>query len=116
MNGATRCLRLKIIAAVGVLVPAPVIAQTASSSSFEQTVTTAGRVSESTVGEVGQRQTRFDVAKGIVPTARVASRIQNRVESRIHSRIDLGYDPKIDATSSIEIAEKQARTSDNIKP
>lgn len=107
---------LKIIFAVGALVPAPVIAQIASFPSSEQTATTAGQVSESSVGEVGQRQTRFNVAKGIVPMARVASRIQNRVDSRIHSRIDRGYNPEVDATSSIELTEKQIRTSGSFKP
>ncbi len=71
----------------------------------------AGRVGDSAVGQVGQRQTRenAELTTGIKPTARLASRIQNRVQNRIRNRIDRDYDPKANATDPFAIAEDQAR-------
>jgi hypothetical protein len=69
----------------------------------------SGRVPNSTVGQVGQRQTRQQAAQGIAPMARIASRIQNRIETRVHSRIDRGYDPLATGTSAFRVAEKEVR-------
>jgi hypothetical protein len=73
--------------------------------------TTSGRVAESTVGEVGQRQTREQSVKGIKPMARIASRVQNRVQNRIRNRIDRNYDPQSNTTDPFVIAEDQVRSA-----
>ncbi len=73
---------------------------------------TNGRTARSSVGEVGQRQTRESAAAeaGIKPMARIASRIQNRVQNRIRNRIDRNYDPLANATDPFAVAEDQARS------
>lgn len=72
-----------------------------------------GRTARSSVGQVGQRQTRDSAAEqaGIKPMARIANRIQNRVQNRIRNRIDRNYDPQAGATDPFAVAEDQARTS-----
>lgn len=72
-----------------------------------------GRIADSAVGQVGQRQTRESTATetGIKPTARLVSRIQNRVQNRIRNRIDRDYDPETNATNPFKVAEEQARFS-----
>lgn len=72
--------------------------------------TPVGRVADTGVGEVGQRQTR-DQTNGIKPMARLATRIQNRVQLRLSTRIDRDYDPQADATSLFSVAEEQGRTA-----
>ena len=73
----------------------------------------AGRTARSSVGQVGQRQTRDTAAAeaGIKPMARIQNRIQNRVQNRIRNRIDRNYDPQANATDPFVVAEDQARTS-----
>lgn len=73
----------------------------------------AGRTARSSVGQVGQRQTRDTAAAqaGIKPMARIASRIQNRVQNRVRNRIDRDYDPLAGATDPFAVAEDQARTT-----
>lgn len=73
----------------------------------------AGRVAESSVGQVGQRQTRESAATetGIKPMARIASRVQNRVQNRVRNRIDRDYDPRANATDPFAVAEDQTKTS-----
>jgi hypothetical protein len=73
----------------------------------------SGRTARSTVGQVGQRQTRETAAQqaGIKPMARVASRIQNRVQNRIRNRIDRYYDPRANATDPFIVAGEQVRAS-----
>ncbi len=91
--------------AVALLAPAalafPAVAQTQQ----------GGRIADSAVGEVGQRETRADPATGIRPMARIDNRIQNRVQSRIRNRIDRFYDPQANATSPFAVADEQARTA-----
>lgn len=95
----------------------PCSAQTGTSSSASARLPApavamaSGHISESAVGKVGQRQTRYQAAEGIAPTARIASRIQNRVQSRIRSRLDRDYYPQSNATSSFVVAEDTARTA-----
>lgn len=69
----------------------------------------AGRTASSSVGQVGQRQTRESAAAGagIKPMARIASRIQNRVQNRVRNRIDRYYDPQAGATDPFAVAEDQ---------
>lgn len=71
-----------------------------------------GRTARSSVGQVGQRQTRDMVAQqmGVKPMARIASRIQNRVQSRIRNRIDRNYDSQVNATDAFAVAEDQTRS------
>ncbi len=72
-----------------------------------------GRIADSAVGQIGQRQTRESAATetGIKPTARLVSRIQNRVQNRIRNRIDRNYDSEANATNLFKVAEEQARVS-----
>lgn len=71
-----------------------------------------GKVAESAVGEVGQRQTREEAAPGVEPMSRINSRIPNRVQNRIRNRIDRYYDPKANTTSPFEVAADQAENAD----
>lgn len=73
--------------------------------------TRAGQTARSSVGQVGQRQTREQAAPSIEPMGRIASRVQNRIQSRIHNRIDRYYDPRANATSPFATAGEQARTA-----
>lgn len=94
---------------------APGWSQTSETRSTEQEPntpsTTPGRVSESAIGEAGQRQTREKAVEGIAPMARIANRVENRIQSRIPNRIDRSYDPLVNATSSVEAARYRTRTS-----
>ncbi len=71
----------------------------------------SGRAAGSSVGQVGQRQTRDTTEQqtGIKPMARLASRVQNRVQNRLRNRIDRYYDPLANATDPFVIAGDQAR-------
>lgn len=71
----------------------------------------SGRTARSSIGQVGQRQTRDTAADqaGIKPMARIASRVQNRVQNRIQNRIDRHYSPQASATDPFAVAEDQAR-------
>ena len=66
-----------------------------------------GRVADSAVGEVGQRQT--GQMFGVRPAARLTTRIPSRVQNRIRNRIDRNYDPQSTATSPYATAEELAR-------
>ncbi len=70
-----------------------------------------GSVPLSSVGEVGQRQTRDEARPDVTPTGRLSNRIQNRVQSRIRNRIDRNYDPQANAVAPFATAEDQARIS-----
>jgi hypothetical protein len=72
-----------------------------------------GRVADSTVGQVGQRQTREQAAQGIAPTARIRNRISNRVQSRLRNRIDRSYDPQANAADPFAVAADRLRTTGN---
>lgn len=70
----------------------------------------SGRTARSSVGQVGQRQTRDTAADqaGIKPMARIASRVPNRVQNRIRNRIDRYYSPQANATDPFAVAGEQA--------
>lgn len=70
-----------------------------------------GQTATSSAGQVGQKQTREDLAAetGITPMAKIDTRIQNRVQSRIRNRIDRYYDPQANAVSPFEVAGEQLR-------
>lgn len=70
-----------------------------------------GKVANSTVGQVGQRQTHGQPLAGIEPLARIDSRIENRVQSRIRNRIDQYYDPQANARSPFEVAGDKVRAA-----
>lgn len=72
-------------------------------------VRSAGTLSRSAVGTVGQRKNRDNATIGVAPTGRLNSRIANRVQSRIRNRIDRYYDPEANATSPFQVAADQAR-------
>ncbi|GGB91915.1 hypothetical protein GCM10011494_07860 [Novosphingobium endophyticum] len=97
-----------------VLAPLPSMAQTQSQRQTQgrpqtQNEQLPGRVAESAVGEVGQRQTREQA--NIEPMARINSRIANRVQNRIRNRIDRYYNPQANTTSPFEVAAEQAQDS-----
>lgn len=69
-----------------------------------------GRPATSSVGEVGQRQTRYQM-QGISPVARLANRIDNRIQSRIQNRIDRDYQADASGTSAFATAEKRTRST-----
>lgn len=69
-----------------------------------------GQVAQSSVGQVGQRQTREQTAPNTPPMNRIASRLQTRIQSRLRTRIDrLGAPPATPLTAFI-VAEEEART------
>lgn len=68
-----------------------------------------GQVAGSTVGKVGQRQTREQTQTNIEPMKRINNRIANRVQSRIRNRIDRHYNPQPNVTSPFEVAAEQER-------
>lgn len=67
-----------------------------------------GQVANSSVGEVGQRQTRDQLVSQ--PLARINNRISNRVESRIANRVDRFYNSDSqNSTSAYEAAGQRVR-------
>lgn len=69
----------------------------------------AGRVADSLVGEVGQRQTRERAVPGVNPIARLNTRVTNRIQSRLRTRIDRYYDPQLNSTDAFVAAEAEIR-------
>jgi hypothetical protein len=69
-----------------------------------------GRVAESAVGRVGQRQLRNEPIAGVAPNARINGRIQNRIQSRIRNRLDRAYDPQANTITPFATADDAART------
>jgi hypothetical protein len=67
-----------------------------------------GNNAQSAVGVVGKRQDRNQPVAGIMPMARVNSRIANRVQSRIRNRIDRNYSPGANTASPFEVATDQS--------
>jgi hypothetical protein len=78
--------------------------------------TEPGRTAEVGGTEIGERQTREEVAPNIEPIRRIANRVQNRVQNRIRNRIDRNYDPYANATKPFEVAADQARVSERRSP
>jgi len=104
------------------LVAAPVAAQTGYADDSQDTAipqpsslpdTRPGETARSVAGQIGQRQTREQIAEdaGIEPMARITSRIQNRAQTRIRNRIDRYYDPQANTTSPFAVAGEQARAA-----
>lgn len=91
--------------ALGLGISATLLA--AASSAHAQEATQPGQVSESAVGQVGQRQTAGSSQTNIEPTGRLNNRIANRVQNRIRNRIDHSYDPTVNTTSPFEVAAEQ---------
>lgn len=86
---------------------APLIIVTSAMPAMAQQGT--GRVADSAVGEVGQRQSRSQSATNAKPMDRISNRIRNRVELRIRNRIDRFYNPQGDAASSFDTANDRSR-------
>jgi hypothetical protein len=63
-------------------------------------------------GQVGQRQTREDVAPNLQPMQRIENRVPNRIQNRIRNRIDENYDSQATTTSPFEGANGQSRSAD----
>jgi hypothetical protein len=63
----------------------------------------------SSVGQVGQRQTRTLAAPNAEPLSRVSNRLTNRVQSRLRNRLGPFYDPQANAVSPFRIAGEQAQ-------
>lgn len=70
-----------------------------------------GRVAESVVGEVGQRQTDAQTQVRTEPMVRINSRVPNRVQNRNRNRIDRYYDPHANTVSPFEVATDQAQNA-----
>ncbi len=69
--------------------------------------TQQGRVADSAVGKVGERQRQID-NPNTQPLARIDSRIQNRVASRLTTRIDR-YSRTITGTTAFSEAAEDSR-------
>jgi hypothetical protein len=83
------------------LVAAPVAAQEAA----------AGRVTSSSVGDVGQR--RAKAVAGVAPLARVNTRLQNRIEARLRTRVDRNQAPVMDSSSGYDVAARVISQTDS---
>lgn len=68
-----------------------------------------GAPPRTSIGQVGQRQTRAETAPATEPLERIQNRIANRVQSRIRNRIDRFYDPQANAASPFAVAADQSR-------
>lgn len=71
------------------------------------------RVTRSSVGRAGERQTRGDTA-GVEPMARINNRIPNRLQTRIRNRIDPAYDPVANAISPFQVAAPAKRRTGRV--
>lgn len=69
----------------------------------------AGRTADTGAGQIGQRQTRAQMAPNVKPLGRIQNRVANRVQNRIRNRIDRNYDPQANATSPFRVAGDRAR-------
>lgn len=68
----------------------------------------SGKVANSAAGRAGERQNKSSVA-GILPTARVETRVANRVQARLRNRIDRYYDPQANAISPFKVAGETSK-------
>ncbi len=77
-----------------------------------------GQPPATSIGTVGQRQTRTDAqdAGRIEPMVRIDSRISNRIQSRLRTRIDRNYVAPVDATDAFDQAEERIRQGNSPKP
>lgn len=75
----------------------------------------AGRVADSVVGEIGQRQSRVQSAINTKPMERINNRVRNRVDLRIRNRIDRFYNPQGDAASSFDLANDRSRINASVR-
>lgn len=66
----------------------------------------AGRVSSSSVGEVGERRERAGVNGSVAAAQRINLRIRNRVDSRINTRVDRISGVQGDSTSAKVAADR----------
>lgn len=82
-----------------------------SPRTLQQEQKQAGQVADSTVGKVGQRQTREELEAVTGPMDRIENRIANRVQNRIRNRIDRYYDPLANAISPFVVAAERAHGS-----
>lgn len=87
----------------------PVLALERENQEQEPSQVEVREIAESSVGKVGQRQTRDETQTHIKPMARIDNRVANRVQNRIGNRLDRYYNPQVNATSPFEVAEDQAR-------
>jgi hypothetical protein len=99
-----------VLTAVVLIAAIPVAGQ-ACDDQTGVTTEQVGHTASSSVGSVGQRQTRDTVAGSIRPTARLNSRITSRIQSRLLTRIDRNYSAEADPTRSIKAAEDTLRAS-----
>jgi hypothetical protein len=87
-------LGLAVGAAI-LLLSTPLAAQQAQQVDVPRPVidTAARQAPLTDAGQIGQRQTRADVAKGagIQPMARINNRVSTRIETRFRNRLDRNY-------------------------
>lgn len=94
-------MRCAVLPVILILASTPVAGQNAS----------VGQTANSSVGQIGQRQSRANAAQNVAPTGRVNNRIVNRIQSRIRSRVDRSYDPQSNAMSPFKVTGAQVRRS-----
>jgi hypothetical protein len=105
---AGHCM-LMVIPAAFAACPAALQAHVLLATDLQQTSGgQAANVAPSSVGKVGERQSR-DAAKSTKPLTRVMNRVQNRIQSRIRSRIDRTYLPTTGPASSYAAAEEESK-------
>jgi hypothetical protein len=75
-----------------------------------------GRLARSSVGEVGQRQTREAAPSGLRPAARIDGRIQSRIRNRIYNRLDRYYDPAANSVRPFAVAEDAVQAAQRKEP
>lgn len=66
-------------------------------------------VATSSVGKVGQRQTRNQPTVSTPATGRINNRVQNRIQLRTRNRLNRFYSPQSQTASPFDVANQQSR-------
>ena len=91
-------------------------ARQAEAKSQGEGLSETARAADAGNGEIGQRQTRDDVAPNVEPLGRLDNRIENRVQNRLRNRVDRNYDATANATAPFERAQTRTRTAVGRRP
>lgn len=71
---------------------------------------------DTSVGDIGRRQAREDVAPNMEPLRRLNNRIENRIQNRLRNRVDRSYDQTANTTAPFERAQENSRTGSRRRP
>lgn len=74
------------------------------------------RTADTGSGEIGQRQTRDEIAPNVEPLGRIYNRIENRVQNRLRNRVDRNYDATANTTAPFKRAQIRTRTAVGRRP